>query len=83
MGVLDWSKLDPILNKMSSGLGGTTSMYGSFDFDEEYQVKASQRQRQTRRREDAGAEKKPTEVGLSNNIDSMTSNLAVRNSLYF
>lgn len=68
MGVLDWSKLDPIVNKMSSGLGGTTSMYGAFDFDEVYQVQASQRQRQTRRREDVGAEKKPTEVSLSNNI---------------
>lgn len=50
---------------MTSGLGGSTSMYGSFDFDAEYQVQASQRQRQTRRREDVGAEKKPTVVSLS------------------
>lgn len=77
LGVLDWSKLDPIVNKMSSSLGGSTSMYGSFDFDEEYQVQASQRQRQTRRREDVGVEKRPKEVSSSINIDSITTNLAV------
>lgn len=63
---------------MSSSLGGSTSMYGSFDFDAEYQVEASQRQRQTRRREDVGDEKKPTVVSLSIDIDLMANNLAVQ-----
>lgn len=75
MGVLDWSKLDQIVNRMSSSLGGSTSMYGSFDFDAAYQVQASQRQRQTRRRDDVGTVKKPTEVNLSTDIDSKTSKI--------
>lgn len=86
MNILDWSKLDPIVNKMSSGLGGSISMYGSFDFDAEYQVQASQRQRQTRRRPDVGAEKKPTVVSLSIDIDLMTINLGgstVESILFF
>lgn len=61
-GVRDWSKLDPDVALISHGVEFPTSMFGTFDFDETYQVAQSQRQRQVRRRTEAGPAKKPTTV---------------------
>lgn len=69
--VEDWSKLDGIAAAISKSFFYTTSMFGTFDFDDLTEgTQASQKQRKTRRKAEPSVEKRPTAVSESGNASA-------------
>lgn len=61
--ICDWSKLDGIIAAIAKSFAGTSSVFGTFDFDEVAgSSQATQKERRVRRKADTTAMKRPISV---------------------
>lgn len=61
--ICDWSNLDGIIAAIAKSFAGTSTIFGTFDFEEVAgSSQATQKERRVRRKADAAAMKRPISV---------------------